>query len=645
MRSDTLNKIFNHVSKAFITAGLATVAVLGGTKYAKEIRAKDVAAALEATNKTTYSTSIDNTADDDEKKYSFSIVDTSSSSEEQAEEEGLTGGGDGDDPKPTSGLDDLFGDMAENAHDTAKESDEQKWAGMTDAERANELLLRANALANNYGDILGSDKITSDSLDDFVNNLRDTVNNSDNDEFRDDANNFLRNYDAANNFEQDSQDQNTPAQDPAQGDFVGGDGSSPVEAYDEQRIEFWTIVASLGLAAVAVVTVPSVIKAANRGLSLRNNGTRFLLGQSSLKDAKKLSKLSKKVKKAQEKLSKKPTSVRLRNKLEKVVSKRNDYAKSCYIASSTKKANFEYLEKYAKKALKSARYGNKEYTNKENLTSSNYKNLMKAVRMYAKAQQESSSSKKSKLMDKAAKIARDITLADGSLYYGANVMKLGKDTYPIFPQRYISSGLLEDLDKDTQNYFNEIYKLYPTMEKATYSGEISYELNGERKSLKYSFDNVAAADAIKAALLVGIDTKVEAITIKETVQTPRRSETQTTEYTGEDWINLQSAMATAYDRSRRLINEVAERKIFDVEVEQAQTTAPAQAAEQPQPTQQQEQTQPQEQAQPQEQTQTEEQKPLTQEEINHEMLRFFHSQNGQDHNQNGQDHNQNGQEL
>ena len=94
--------------------------------------------------------------------------------------------------------------------------------------------------------------------------------------------------------------------------------------------------------------------------------------------------------------------------------------------------------------------------------------------------------------------------------------------------------------------------------------------------------NKDAADAIKAALLVGIDTKVEGITIKETVQTPRRSETQTTEYTGEDWINLQSAMATAYDRSRRLINEVAERKIFDVEVEQAQTTAPAQVAAQAQ---------------------------------------------------------------
>ena len=85
--------------------------------------------------------------------------------------------------------------------------------------------------------------------------------------------------------------------------------------------------------------------------------------------------------------------------------------------------------------------------------------------MYAKAQQESSSDKKNKLMDKAAKIAKDITLADGSLYYGANVMKLGKDTYPIFPQRYISSGLIENLDKDTQNYFNEIYKLYPTMEE------------------------------------------------------------------------------------------------------------------------------------------------------------------------------------
>ena len=82
--------------------------------------------------------------------------------------------------------------------------------------------------------------------------------------------------------------------------------------------------------------------------------------------------------------------------------------------------------------------------------------------------------------------------------------------------------------------------------------------------------------------MVGIDTKVEGITIKETVQTPRRSETQTTEYTGEDWINLQSAMATAYDRSRRLINEVAERKIFDVEVEQAQTPAPAQVAAQAQ---------------------------------------------------------------
>ena len=247
-----------------------------------------------------------------------------SSSEEQAEEEGLTGGGDGDDPKPTSGLDDLFDQMEDSSHDTAGDIDEQDWSNMTDAEKASELLLRANALVDNYGDILGSDDITSDSLDDFVNNLRDTVNNSDNDEFRDDANDFLRNYDAANNFEQDSQDQNTPAQDPAEGDFVGSDGSSPVEAYDEQRIEFWTIVASLGLAAVAVVTVPFVIKAANRGLSLRNNGTRFLLGQSSLKDAKKLSKLSKKVKKAQEKLSKKPTSVRLRNKLEKVVSKRED---------------------------------------------------------------------------------------------------------------------------------------------------------------------------------------------------------------------------------------------------------------------------------------------------------------------------------
>ena len=564
------NNVFLAVMQTF---RLAVSMQSGMNEYAERDYTEDVQKALEASNATSYSY-----VNEEERDYLDDLGLAVTSSEEQAEEEGLTGGGDGDDLKPTSGLDDLFDQMEDSSHDTAGDIDEQDWSNMTDAEKASELLLRANALVDNYGDILGSDDITSDSLDDFVNNLRDTVNNSDNDEFRDDANDFLRNYDAANNFEQDSQDQNTPAQDPAEGDFVGSDGSSPVEAYDEQRIEFWTIVASLGLAAVAVVTVPSVIKAANRGLSLRNNGTRFLLGQSSLKDAKKLSKLSKKVKKAQEKLSKKPTSVRLRNKLEKVVSKRNDYAKSCYIASSTKKANFEYLEKYAKKALKSARYGNKEYTNKENLTSSNYKNLMKAVRMYAKAQQESSSSKKSKLMDKAAKIARDITLADGSLYYGANVMKLGKDTYPIFPQRYISSGLLEDLDKDTQNYFNEIYKLYPTMEKATYSGEISYELNGERKSLKYSFDNVAAADAIKAALLVGIDTKVEGITIKETVQTPRRSETQTTEYTGEDWINLQSAMATAYDRSRRLINEVAERKIFDVEVEQAQTTAPAQVA-------------------------------------------------------------------
>lgn len=630
-----VSKILPTLALPVITAGVL-FGMKGFSASEQENMAKKVQETVAAANATASYYFIDV---EEERDYLDDLGLAVSSSEEQAEEEGLTGGGDGDDPKPTSGLDDLFDQMEDSSHDTAGDIDEQDWSNMTDAEKASELLLRANALVDNYGDILGSDDITSDSLDDFVNNLRDTVNNSDNDEFRDDANDFLRNYDAANNFEQDSQDQNTPAQDPAQGDFVGSDGSSPVEAYDEQRIEFWTIVASLGLAAVAVVTVPSVIKAANRGLSLRNNGTRYLLGQSSLRDAKKLSKLSKKVKKAQEKLSKNPESKRLASKLEKIVSKRNNYAKSCYIASSTKKANFEYLEKYAKKALKSARYGNKEYTNEENLTSSNYKNLMKAVRMYAKAQQESSSSKKSKLMDKAAKIAKDITLADGSLYYGANVMKLGKDTYPIFPQRYISSGLLENLDKDTQNYFNEIYKLYPTMEKATYSGEISYELNGERKSLKYSFDNVAAADAIKAALLVGIDTKVEGITIKETVQTPRRSETQTTEYTGEDWINLQSAMATAYDRSRRLINEVAERKIFDVEVEQAQTTAPTQAAEQPQPTQQQEQTQ------PQEQTQTEEQKPLTQEEINHEMLRFFHSQNGQDHNQNGQDHNQNGQEL
>lgn len=569
----------NNVLLAMMQAVRLAVSMQSGmNEYAERDYTEDVQKALEASNATSYSYVNEEERENDLDQYGFAFT----ASEEQAEEEGLTGGGDGNEPEHKSGLDDLFDQMEDSAHDTAGDIDEQDWSNMTDAEKASELLLRANALVDNYGDILGSDDITSDSLDDFVNNLRDTVNNSDNDEFRDDANDFLRNYDAANNFEQDSQDQNIPAQDPAQGDFVGADGSSPVEEYDEQRIEFWTIIASLGLAAVAVVTVPSVIKAANRGLSLRNNGTRYLIGQSSLKEAKKLSKLNKKVKKAQDKLSKKPTSVRLRKKLEKVVSKRNNYAKSCYIASSTKKANFEYLEKYAKKALKSARYGNKEYTNKENLTSSNYKNLMKAVRMYAKAQQESSSSKKSKLMDKAAKIAKDITLADGSLYYGANVMKLGKDTYPIFPQRYISSGLIENLDKDTQNYFNEIYKLYPTMEKATYSGEISYELNGETKSLKYSFDNVAAADAIKAALLVGIDTKVEGITIKETVQTPRRSETQTTEYTGEDWINLQSAMATAYDRSRRLINEVAERKIFDVEVEQAQTPAPAQVAAQAQ---------------------------------------------------------------
>ena len=569
----------NNVLLAMMQAVRLAVSMQSGmNEYAERDYTEDVQKALEASNATSYSYVNEEERENDLDQYGFAFT----ASEEQAEEEGLTGGGDGNEPEHKSGLDDLFDQMEDSAHDTAGDIDEQDWSNMTDAEKASELLLRANALVDNYGDILGSDDITSDSLDDFVNNLRDTVNNSDNDEFRDDANDFLRNYDAANNFEQDSQDQNTPAQDPAQGDFVGSDGSSPVEAYDEQRIEFWTIIASLGLAAVAVVTVPSVIKAANRGLSLRNNGTRYLIGQSSLKEAKKLSKLNKKVKKAQDKLSKKPTSVRLRKKLEKVVSKRNNYAKSCYIASSTKKANFEYLEKYAKKALKSARYGNKEYTNKENLTSSNYKNLMKAVRMYAKAQQESSSNKKNKLMDKAAKIAKDITLADGSLYYGANVMKLGKDTYPIFPQRYISSGLIENLDKDTQNYFNEIYKLYPTMEKATYSGEISYELNGETKSLKYSFDNVAAADAIKAALLVGIDTKVEGITIKETVQTPRRSETQTTEYTGEDWINLQSAMATAYDRSRRLINEVAERKIFDVEVEQAQTPAPAQVVAQAQ---------------------------------------------------------------
>ena len=234
--------------------------------------------------------------DEEERDYLDDLGLAVSSSEEQAEEEGLTGGGDGDEPKPTSGLDNMFGQMQDSAHDTAGESDEQDWAGMTDAERAEELLLRANALVDNYGDILGSDNITSDSLESFVDDLREAVDNSDNDEFKGDAKNFLRNYDAANNFEQDSQDQNTPAQDPAEGDFVGSDGSSPVEAYDAQRIEFWTIVASLGLAVIAAVAVPSAIKAANRGLSLRNNGTRFLLGQSSLRDAKKLSKLSKKVK-------------------------------------------------------------------------------------------------------------------------------------------------------------------------------------------------------------------------------------------------------------------------------------------------------------------------------------------------------------
>ena len=322
----------NNVLLAMMQAVRLAVSMQSGmNEYAERDYTEDVQKALEASNATSYSYVNEEERENDLDQYGFAF----SASEEQAEEEGLTGGGDGNEPEHKSGLDDLFDQMEDSAHDTAGDIDEQDWSNMTDAEKASELLLRANALVDNYGDILGSDDITSDSLDDFVNNLRDTVNNSDNDEFRDDANDFLRNYDAANNFEQDSQDQNTPAQDPAQGDFVGADGSSPVEEYDEQRIEFWTIIASLGLAAVAVVTVPSVIKAANRGLSLRNNGTRYLIGQSSLKEAKKLSKLNKKVKKAQDKLSKKPTSVRLRKKLEKVVSKRNNYAKSCYIASST----------------------------------------------------------------------------------------------------------------------------------------------------------------------------------------------------------------------------------------------------------------------------------------------------------------------
>ncbi len=630
------NNVFLAVMQTFRLALSMQSGVNGFSASEQENMAEKAQQAVAAANATASYYFID---DEEERDYLDDLGLAVSSSEEQAEEEGLTGGGDGDEPKPTSGLDDLFDQMEDSAHDTAGESDEQDWAGMTDAERAEELLLRANALVDNYGDILGSDDITSDSLESFVDDLREAVNNSDNDEFKGDANNFLRNYDAANNFEQNSQDQNTPVQDPAEGDFVGSDGSSPVEAYDEQRIEFWTIVASLGLAVIAAVAVPSAIKAANRGLSLRNNGTRFLLGQSSLKDAKKLSKLSKKVKKAQEKLSKNPESKRLASKLEKAVNKRDSYAKSCYNASKKRKANYSYLKKYSKKALRSASLGNREYTNEEELSAKNYKKLMKAVNLYAKAMDETSSSKKTKLMDKATKIAENVTLADGSLYYGSNVMKLGKNTYPLFPQRYISTGITNNLDEDTQKYFNEIYKLYPTMEKATYSGEISYELNGETKYLKYSFDNAAAADAIKSALLFGISTDVEAITITETVQTPRRSKTETTQYAGQDWKDLQYAMKTTYNTSRALINKVAEEKIFAVEkpstarraqvaqtqaAERTQTTAPTQAAEQPKPTQQQEQTQ------PQEQTQTEEQKPLTQEEINNQLVRFFHNQNEQD---------------
>ena len=440
-----------------------------------------------------------------------------------------------------NGLDNIFDQIEDSAQDTAQDIDEVNWNNMSKEEKVLELISRANNIIDKYGDILGDSKIDSDdSLEDFANNLREKASDSDSQNFKNDATNFLRNYDATNNFE--DYINNNPQEPIVEDDksFVTPELTETLNVTSDET-SFWTdvknrpwdlygIMAGFGLAGLASAALISspITRRLKSGYKLRKNGTKYLVGERSYNNAKELSKTNKKIAKMLKKLKKNPNKKHLKNRYTKALENQFKYAKKCYESSLNFEPDYSILKKYAKSAQFSSLFLNRQYTNKETFPPKSYRNLMGAVKLYSKAQKAIKTKSKDRFMNKALKKVSKITMPD--VYYGKHIIELeapsGKKSYPIFPQRYISSK-----ESETTKFFDEICKFYPSLESKTYKGKIEYkDTDGKDYTLAYSFDNFAAASAIKSALLAEIPEDAKNVKISEYVKGKVRTRVKSISY-------------------------------------------------------------------------------------------------------------------
>ncbi len=336
--------------------------------------------------------------------------------------------------------------------------------------------------------------------------------------------------------------------------------TSKASAYDEKRIDFWAIVASLGVAVLAAATIATIMakRTLTRGRTIRIAGTRYNLGKTSTYDARKLSRINKKIEKRNKKAkkleiklaktnkNKEATRKSLTNRIKRLsetsLSTKSLYKtkerleRKCYYDCFNSNHNPKFLKSYAERAIAGVRLlggRNKEYFSQNNPhapTSKDYLTLMKGLRYYAMAEiakNNDHANRSNKYLSKAKELLKQAKIQDlENIYYGSqNTLQLPDldKPIPVFPERFFSApSLSADDAKEMQEYFDEVLRINPNLERNANYEVISFKVGDREESFCYGMDNLEGANLIREKLITLIPNEATEVKFSKIVQAPRK---------------------------------------------------------------------------------------------------------------------------
>ena len=134
---------------------------------------------------------------------------------------------------------------------------------------------------------------------------------------------------------------------------------------------------------------------------------------------------------------------------------------------------------------------------------------MKGLRYYAMAEiakNNDHANRSNKYLAKAKELLKQAKIQDlENIYYGSqNTLQLPDldKPIPVFPERFFSApSLSADDAKEMQEYFDEVLRINPNLEKNANYEVISFKVGDREESFCYGMDNLEGANLIREKLI------------------------------------------------------------------------------------------------------------------------------------------------